>query len=141
MVGIARRRHEFRAALWVRLAVIGALAFWASLGAWALAFDALPARATIGIAFFVLLFAGFALRYGRMAYVVDDSGVTVRGATGGEHFPWEGIERVRAPTLPLAGWEVRTDRGMFVLDAFVGGRAQLIDVIVARTGLFPDAAR
>lgn len=142
MVGIARQRHEFRASWWIRAVVLVALAIWVTLGTWGLWARALPTQSLITIGFFVAFFVVFATYYWRMRYVVDDTGVTVRsgpvrGGYGRGHFPWETIESVRRSAVPLGGWEVSTARGMFVLDVFVGQRARLLDVIVARAGLFP----
>ncbi|MEL6188929.1 MAG: hypothetical protein AAFU79_30280 [Myxococcota bacterium] len=131
---MARQRHEFRASWWIRGGVLAALTLWVGVGAWALLRGDLPLDALLGILFFVLFFVGFALYYWRMAYIVDDRGVTVRGHL----FPWETIESVKRSTLPLVGWEVTTARGVFVLDVFVSGRARLLDVIVARAGLWPS---
>lgn len=139
MVGIARQRHVFRASWWIRVGVLLALGLWTAVGAWAIAFAALPVESLLAIGFFVAFFVVFALYYWRMVYVVDETGVTVRSGTDRTHFPWESIESVRRSPLPLAGWEVSTARGSFVLDVFVGHRARLLDVIVARAGLFPSA--
>lgn len=140
--GMARQPDVFRASWWIRGGVLGALGAWLTLGAWALLSQTLPARSLWGIAFFVLFFLVFAAYYWRMRYVVDERGVTVRGAPvrgsyGRGHFPWESIESVRRSTVPLGGWEVTTAEGIFVLDVFVGRRSRLLDVIVARAGLFP----
>lgn len=137
MVGIARRRHEFRTSWWVRGAVLAALALWVAIGGWALVTGALPFRAFLGVVFFVVFFTAFALHFWRMAYVVDQNGVTVkRGRFGSGFFPWESIESVKRSDVPLGGWEVMTARGVFVLDAFIAKKARLVDVIVARAGLF-----
>lgn len=139
MVGVARQRHEFRASWWVRAAVVLALSVWIGVLIWAAWLGALDPRSLAGVLFFVAFFVLFTRYYWRMMYVLDDSGVTVRRGPGGpgRHFPWESIEAVRRSSVPLGGWEVLTKRGVFVLDVFVGGRARLLDVIVARTGLFP----
>lgn len=138
MVGVARRRQEFRASWWVRGAVAAALALWTAALGWGL-FAGLPPKAVTGVLFFVTFFGAFAHHFFSVAYVVDETGVTVRrGPLGSGFFPWESIESVEPSGVPLGGWAVTTARGVFVLDAFVAGRARLIDVIVARAGLFPS---
>ena len=133
MVGIARKRYEFRASWWIRGSVLFALILWLSLGVWATFWGALPTRSLAAIAFFIIFFVGFASYYWGMTYIVDERGLTVRG----HHFPWEVIESVQKSPLPLVGWEVTTAKGNFVLDTFVRRRALLLDVIIARAGLFP----
>ncbi|MBX2814247.1 MAG: hypothetical protein KTR25_20735 [Myxococcales bacterium] len=133
MVGIARQRHEFRASWWIRGSVLTALLAWTGLGVWVMLYERLPARVLATIAFFILFYVAFTLYYWRIHYVADDTGLTVHG----DHFPWESIESVERSSLPLVGWEVTTQKGRFVLDLFVRRRALLLDVIVARAGLFP----
>lgn len=117
-----------------------ALVGWLGLGVWVLVTDEhLPPNALWGIGFFITFFLVFAMYYWRMVYVVDETGVTVAGATDCTHFPWETIESVRRSDFPLGGWEVSTNQGVFVLDRFVGHHARLLDVIVARAGLFEGA--
>jgi hypothetical protein len=132
-----RPAAEFRASLGIRLTVLSALLLWVVVGLAGAIFDALPAQAFASIGFFVLFFSGFVAYYWSMAYVVDEYGVTYRGATEFIHFPWEEIENVRDSDLPLGGYYVTTKAGGFVLNKFVRGRDELRDLIIARAGLFP----
>jgi hypothetical protein len=66
--------------------------------------------------------------------------VTYRGATEFEHFSWEEILHVRWSDIPLGGYLISTKRGDFVLSMFVTGRERLVEMIIAKAGLFPEAA-
>lgn len=99
----------------------------------------LGAGAYFSILFFILFFCGFAVYYWSMAYVVDEHGVTYRGATDFVYVPWEDIREVKSSDLPLGGWIVNARGGGIVLSKFVRQRAELVDLIIARAGLFPTA--
>ena len=118
------------------MVALAALVVWliaAVLAAW----YALPVYTYASIAFFIIYFCMFVAHYWQMAYVVDEYGVTVRGPTDFNHFAWEDIEHVRSSEIPLGGYYVTTKDGGFVLSSFVIGRDRLVDMIVARAGLFP----
>lgn len=132
-----RGPEEFRASWLIRVAVLSALVLWLLAGALALVAGAASGQVMVSIAFFVLFFLVFVFYYWSMAYVVDEYGVTYRGATEFQHFPWEEIIHVRGSEIPLGGYYVATKRGGFVLSNFVRGREQLLETIVARAGLFP----
>lgn len=135
-----RQRLEFKASFAIRVAVVAALLVWLGvgiLGVWV----EVPASSLLAVAFFVTFFLGFAAHYGSMAYVLDEYGVTVRGATEFSHYPWEDIVNVRDSELPLGGYVVSTKGGAFVLSTFVHDRKLLLDTIVARAGLFPEFTR
>ncbi|HJL40879.1 MAG TPA: hypothetical protein RMG48_06210 [Myxococcales bacterium LLY-WYZ-16_1] len=135
-----RQRLEFKASWAIRAAVAGALAVWLGVGVLAVMLAVSPGH-LVAVAFFLLFFAGFAAHYGAMRYVLDEHGVTVRGATERQHYRWEDILQVQASALPLGGVLVFTRTGVFVLSTFVGNRKLLMDTIVARAGLFPQLSR
>ncbi len=137
-----RSKHprEYRASTLIRGMVLSALLLWAAAGIFAAWIGGFPASALVSIAFFVLFFLGFAAYFWRMSCVVDEHGVTIRGALDQEHLAWEDIEQVRDSQLPLGGYWITTKRGVFVLNTFIQEREQLLDIIVARAGLFPEAA-
>ena len=110
---------------------------WLGLGAFIAVSDLLPASTLLSVGFFVVFFTGFVAYYWSMAYVVDEYGVTYRGATEFVHIGWEEISGVRDSELPLGGAYVSTERGGLVLSQFVRGREKLVELIVARAGLFP----
>ena len=128
--------QEFRAHWLIRAVALGALGVWLAAAVLAAIF-ALPLRTFAAIAFFIVFFFAFVAHYWRMAYVVDEYGVTVRGPTDFNHFPWEDIEHVRRSEIPLGGHYISTKNGGFVLSGFVDGRQRLLDMIVTRAGLFP----
>jgi hypothetical protein len=126
----------FRASLIIRAMVLAALATWLLvLGAAVVA--KLPSYLFATIAFFIAFFCLFAAYYCSMTYVVDEYGVTYRGATDFVHFAWEDIVQVNDSEFPLGGWYVSTRNGGFVLPAFVTDHRVLVDLIVSRAGLFP----
>lgn len=130
-------RQEFRASWLIRVAVLLALVIWLGIGLIAAAAGGMPMYAFVSIAFFVAFFLVFVFYYWSMAYVVDEYGVTVRGATEFAHFPWEDIVHVKWSQIPLGGYYITTKRGGFVLSNFIRGRERLVELIIARAGLFP----
>jgi len=132
-----RERHEFRATWTIRWAVLGALVLWAAIGAFVAVSSLMPATTLLSVGFFVVFFTGFVAYYWSMAYVVDEYGVTYRGATDFVHIAWEDIDGVKTSELPLGGAYVSSERGGLVLSHFVRGHEKLVDLIVARAGLFP----
>ena len=134
------QHQEFRVNWPIRLSVLAALLVWVAIGIIMFLADEVPLGATLSIAFFVLFFLVFVAYYWSMAYVVDEYGVTYRGATEFEHFSWEEIVNVRWSEIPLGGYLVSTKKGDFVLSTFIKGREKLVELIVARAGLFPEAA-
>ena len=102
--------------------------------------DGVPIGAALSIAFFVLFFLIFVAYFWSMAYVVDEYGVTYRGATEFEHFSWEEILHVRSSMMPLEGYLISTKRGDFVLSTFVRGRERLVETIIDKANLVPDPA-
>lgn len=132
-----KERHEFRITGLVRWTVLGALLVWLALGVVVALSDAIPAKTLLSIGFFVAFFAGFVTYYWSMAYVVDEHGVTYRGATDVVHIPWEDIDEVRDSEMPLGGAYVDSRYGRLSLSSFVRGHEKLVDIIVARAGLFP----
>ena len=141
-VALARRiqQQEFRINWPIKLSVLVALLCWIAIGGIAFLTGDIPLAAALSIAFFVLFFLVFVAYYWSMAYVVDEYGVTYRGATEFEHFSWEDIVNVRWSEVPLGGYLVSTKKGDFVLSTFIKGREKLVELIVARAGLFPEAA-
>lgn len=137
MVGRLRKPVEFRASWIIRVAVLLALIAWLAIGIAAALAGGMPLYAFASIGFFVAFFLTFVFYYWSMAYVVDEYGVTYRGATEFAHFPWEDIVQVRNSEVPLGGYYIATKRGGFVLSNFIRGREQLVETIIARAGLFP----
>ena len=131
--------QEFRASWPIRGAVLSALLIWLGIGALAAAIGEMPMAAVASIAFFVVVFLVFVAYYWSMVYVVDEYGLTYRGATEFEHFSWEDIDHVRRSEIPLGGYYITTKSGSFVLSDFVRGKDRLVELIIARAGLFPSA--
>jgi len=129
--------REFRVSWALRAALLAALAIWLGLAVVAATLDEVPAHVFAGISFFVAFFVLCVRYYFRLSYVVDDAGLTYRGASALFHFGWDEIERVEESEILLGGSTVTTKHGQVVLNRFVHGYADLVEVIVARAGLFP----
>ncbi len=132
-----RPSEEFRPSLALRWLVLLAMFGWLAIGLYAALLRGMPLYVFLSVGFFVGFFLLFVTYYWRMVYVVDEYGVTYRGATEFEHFPWEDIEQIKDSDLPLGGWYISTKGGGFVLSFFVKERQRLLDTIIARAGLFP----
>lgn len=133
---VRKRRQEFKALLPVRLAVLLAAVIWFGVTVVTFWLDSVPATTPLIALAFLLFFLGYTAHFWSMRYVVDEYGVTCLGATEFEHYPWEDIIQVRDADLPLGGWVVTTRRGGFIVSSFVARLDRLVDVIVARAGLF-----
>jgi hypothetical protein len=134
-----KTRLVFKAAWSIRIAVLAALVVWTVVAVIALIGHDLPASTRATALFFVAFFIGFSAYYWCMTYVVDEYGLTYRGATDFLHIPWEDVLQVRDSQIPLGGWVVTTRRGGLVLSNFVRGHDRLREVIVARAGLFSES--
>ncbi len=133
-----RELKVFRASLGIRLAVLVALAMWLSVFFITAFIGGVPTHVFVSIAFFILFFLVFVAYYFSMTYVVDEYGVTYRGATEFEHFDWEETLRVDGSRVPLGGYYVTTTHGSFVLSRFLQGHEALAELIIARAGLMPQ---
>lgn len=140
MESVRKTRHEFRASWGIRWAVLAALVAWVAMGALGVVVG-LPPYALFPVVFFVAFFLGFVSYYWNMAYIVDEYGVTYRGANDFVHLAWEDIHEVKDSELPLGGYVVTTRDDGLVLSIFVRGRQRLRDLIIARAGLFPKNRR
>ncbi len=128
--------QEFRAHLIIRLVSLAALVVWLAAGVLA-TWYVLPLASFVSIAFFVVFFLIFVTHYWQMAYVVDEYGVSIRSPTDFVHHAWEDIEQIRSSEFPLGGYYVATKNGGFVISHFLKGRDVLVDIVIARAGLFP----
>lgn len=127
--------REFRPSWLIRAAVLAALILWVGVGMLAIVAGGVPGHALAAIVFFVVFFLVFVAHYFRMAFIVDDHGVTYRGATDLQHFDWEDIVQVDCVDVPLGGYYVKTRQGGFVLSSFIKGHRALADLIIRRAGL------
>lgn len=129
--------NEYRPWWLVRGAVLLALLLWVFVAIVAAFTEGMPSHAFASIAFFVLFFVVFVAYYFSMAFVVNEYGVTYRGATEFEHFDWEDIVKVDGSSVPLGGYYVTTTRGGFVLSSFIKGHEALAELIIRRANLVP----
>ena len=121
----------------VRIAVLAAFVLWLA-GATLSVLGRLPNYAVASAAFFVVFFLVFVAYYWSMSFVIDEYGVTYRGATEFEHFDWEEIIHLESSDIPLGGYYVTTrSRGGFVLSGFIREHRELAELIAARAGLMP----
>lgn len=129
--------REFRISWPIRAAALGALLAWLAVGVFAAAIPNVPGRLFWAIGFFVAFFVGSVAYYFNFALVVHEYGLTYRGVTDFEHFDWEEILHIRDSPMPLGGYMVTTTRGAFTLNGFVEQHDALVELIIARAGLFP----
>ena len=127
----------FRASWAVRAAVLASLVAWLSVGALAATLDGVPFHAFAAIGFFVGFFVLCVSYYFNLAYVAHEYGITYRGATEFDHFDWDEIEHIEPSMILLGGYTVTTKRGVFVLNRWITGYDDLVEMIIARAGLFP----
>jgi hypothetical protein len=74
--------------------------------------------------------------YGRLAYTVSDSGLTVRTFAAVRHFSFEDILRVDVlPGLLGTSYAVRTRMGQLQFSSLLGGHERLCRLLVHRAGL------
>lgn len=122
----------------MRITVLVAFVFWLA-GATLSVVGRLPNYAIASAAFFVVFFLVFVAYYWSMAFVIDEYGVTYRGATEFEHFDWDEIIHLQSSEIPLGGYYVTTrSGGGFVLSGFIRQHRELAELIAARAGLMPS---
>ena len=92
--------------------------------------------AFLSAAFFIALFTTCAMVYGRLAYTVSDTGLTVRTISAVRHFSFDDILRVDVlPGLIGTVYAVRTRLGSLQFSSLLGGHERLCHLIVRRAGL------
>ena len=92
--------------------------------------------AFLSAAFFIALFTACSMFYGRLAYTVSDSGLTVRTFAAERHFSFDDILRVDVlPGLLGTSYAVRTRLGSLTFSSLFSGHRRLCSLIVSQAGL------
>ncbi len=128
--------------------VLAADTLWIGVFVALLGLQGATRSAFLSAAFFIALFTACSMFYGRLAYTVSDSGLTVRTFSAVRHFSFEDtfsavrhfsfedILRVDVlPTLLGTSYAVRTRLGPLQFSSLLGGHERLCHLIVRRAGL------
>ena len=121
----------------IRLACILALLSWVSIALVALTSRDLPFSIFAAIAFFVSFFVFCVSYYSKLHYVINEYGIILMSTGFVSQFDWSEIEKIEPSRIPSGGYIVTTERGGFVVNGFIDGQKALVDLIIARAGLFP----
>lgn len=126
----------FRPQLWLRAAVVAAVAVWVGvfflLVAWRSALD----QAYLSVAFFVLLFSALGVFYNNTSIEVTDVGLVVRGVTSFRLVPYSDVLRVEVkPGFFQTTYDVLARRGPVTFTNLFSGHQRLMALIVERSQL------
>jgi hypothetical protein len=141
MVRLSRGREAlapetFRPRVVLRTLVLAADTLWIGVFVALLTLHGATSSAFLSTAFFIALFTACSMFYGRLAYTVSDSGLTVRTFAAVRHFSFDDILRVDVlPTLLGTSYAVRTRLGSLQFSSLLGGHERLCHLIVRRAGL------
>ena len=141
MVQLPRGREAlapetFRPRAVLRTVVLAADTLWIGVFLALLGLHGATHSAFLSAAFFIALFTACSMFYGRLAYTVSDSGLTVRTFAAIRHFSFDDILRVDVlPTLLGTSYAVRTRLGSLQFSSLLGGHERLCHLIVRRAGL------
>jgi hypothetical protein len=141
MVQLPRGREAlapetFRPRIVLRTVVLAADTLWIGVFVALLGLHGATRSAFLSAAFFIALFTACSMFYGRLAYTVSDSGLTVRTFAAVRHFSFEDILRVDVlPGLLGTSYAVRTRMGQLQFSSLLGGHERLCRLLVHRAGL------
>ncbi len=141
MVQLPRGREAFapetfRPRAVLRTLVLAADTLWIGVFVALLALGGATNSAFLSAAFFIALFTACSMFYGRLAYTVSDTGLTVRTFSAVRHVPFDDILRVDVlPGLLGTSYAVRTRFGSLQFSSLLGGHERLFHLIVGRAGL------
>jgi hypothetical protein len=128
--------ETFRPRAVLRTVVLAADTLWIAVFVALLGLHGATKTAFLSAAFFIALFTACSMFYGRLAYTVSDSGLTVRTFSAVRHFPFDDILRVDVlPSLLGTSYAVRTRLGSLQFSSLLGGHERLCHLIVRRAGL------
>jgi len=128
--------ETFRPWMALRTLVMGAATLWIAVF-FALALMQGATRASfLSAAFFVVLFTACSLFYNRLAFIVTESGLTVRTVAMERTVSFSDILRVDVvPGLIGTSYAVRTRLGSLTFSSLLAGHQRLCDLIVRRARL------
>lgn len=120
----------------VRTVVMGAATLWIAVLLALVAMHGATRSSFLSAAFFVALFSACSLFYNRLAFIVSDTGLTIRTLAMERTVPFEAIVRVDVqPGLIGTSYAVRTLGGSLTFSSLLAGHQRLCDLIVRRARL------
>lgn len=120
----------------VRTVVMGAATLWIAVLLALVAMHGATRSSFLSAAFFVALFSACSLFYNRLAFIVSDTGLTIRTVAMERTVPFEAIVRVDVqPGLIGTSYAVRTLGGSLTFSSLLAGHQRLCDLIVRRARL------
>jgi hypothetical protein len=120
----------------VRTVVMGAATLWIAVLLALVAMHGATRSSFLSAAFFVVLFSACSLFYHRLAFIVSDTGLTIRTVAMERTVPFEAIVRVDVqPGLIGTSYAVRTLGGSLTFSSLLAGHQRLCDLIVRRARL------
>ncbi len=115
----------------LRTLVMGAATLWIAVLLALVVMQGATRSSFISAAFFVVLFTGCSLFYNRLAFIVSDTGLTVRTVAMERTVPFDAILQVDVHPGPIGTWyAVRTRAGSLTFSSLVAGHRRLCDLIV-----------
>jgi hypothetical protein len=128
--------ETFRPWMAVRTVVMGAATLWIAVFLALMAMQGATRSSVLSAAFFVVLFSACSLFYNRLAFIVSDTGLTIRTLAMERTVPFDAIMRVDVqPGLIGTSYAVRTMGGSLTFSSLLAGHQRLCDLIVRRARL------
>jgi hypothetical protein len=120
----------------LRTVVMGAATLWIAVLFALAAMHGATRSSYLSAAFFVALFSACSLFYNRLAFIVSDTGLTIRTVAMERTVPFDAIVRVDVqPGLIGTSYAVRTLGGSLTFSSLLAGHQRLCDLIVRRARL------
>ncbi len=128
--------RTYRTRLWLRLAMLAAAIFWASVLAALARFPGAPFGSVVSALAFLTFFVVFGAYYDRMAIVVTPDGIVFRSFFRRVPVRWDEILKVEVrPALPGTLYAVLTRRGLVQFSSLLARHRELFQVLLERAGL------
>jgi hypothetical protein len=128
--------ETFRPRIFLRSVVLAADTLWIGVFCALVAMHGATRSSFVSAAFFIVLFTGCAVFYGRLAFTISEQGLTVRTLSDVRHFEFADILRVDvSPGLIGPSYAVRTRSGSLQFSALLSGHERLCSLIVRNAGL------
>lgn len=120
----------------LRTVVMGAATLWIAVFLALMAMQGATRSSFLSAAFFVALFSACSIFYNRLAFIVSDTGLTIRTLAMERTVPFDAIVRVDVqPGLIGTSYAVRTLGGSLTFSSLLAGHQRLCHLIVRRARL------
>jgi hypothetical protein len=129
-------RRLYRTRLWLRFAMVVAVAFWGAVLAALARFPAAPLRTVLAAAGFLAFFVVYSAVYDLTTIAVGPDGVVFRGVLRRVPVRWDEIVRVEVHT-GIAGtlYAVLTRRGLVRFTSVLARHRELCELLLDRGAL------